>query len=301
MDAAYDAIGSVVQLKAMGEYSNNEVAVVDLKRVGLVLASLGIFSANNLAAEEHQYFQAKSTIGFGAAYQTAQAELRASAGNLPEVAVDLDDLGMDRDDWSWAMEGRWRYSPKWMLVGLAYTFGQDGSRSVEKDFNFDGKQFTAGGAVDTDLKVNTYIIDLMYSVYRSRNSEILVGGGIHAIDLDASISGRVSVAGIKRQRSTGSSEILAPLPNFRAQAFHALTDNWGASVSMGWLSAKYDDYDGSFVYVHPRIGYAFDNGWAITGGYQYVDIELIHEKSRQRENEFNVDFKGPTVFLNYRF
>ena len=264
----------------------------------LILSLLPVFAQ---AEGQHGYFNSKLMIGIGAAYQSADAVLRASAGDLPEVKVDLHDLGMNTEDWSWALEGRWRFKPKWMLIALAYTFDEDGNRTAERDFNFDGKEFKAGASVDTEMSINTYILDVMYSAYRSDNTEILLGGGIHAIDLEASLTGRAFVADLERERTTGSSEILAPLPNLRLQAFHAFNSKLGVGISMGWLSANYDDYDGSFVYVHPRVGYAFAEHWTVTAGYQFVDIDLTHEKSSTRETEFNVDFEGPTVFLNYRF
>ena len=77
-----------------------------------------------------------------------------------------------------------------MLVGLAYTFSQDGTRATERDFNFDGFEFQAGASLDTELSVDTYILDVMYSLYQTDRAEIMFGGGIHAIDLEASISGR---------------------------------------------------------------------------------------------------------------
>ena len=264
---------------------------------------LVLFLASQLVnAQEYKgYFRAKNAIGVGAAYQKADAELRASVGDLPEVKVNLDDLGMDDDSWSGALEWRWRFKPKWMLVALAYRFDEDGNRTAERDFNFDGKEFKAGASIDTEMQINTYILDVMYEVYSTERAEIFLGGGIHAIDLEASLSGRAFVDDFERKRATGSSDILAPLPNFRAQAFYSLGNDFGAAVSMGWLSANYEDYDGSFLYVHPRIGWAFSDRWAITAGYQWVDIDLEYKKSSTRESEFNVDFKGPTVFLNYRF
>ncbi len=253
------------------------------------------------ADEGDKYFFADSVIGVGVADQSADAQLRASVANLPETSVDLDDLGIDDEDWSWALEWRWRFAPKWMLVGLAYRFSQEGNRSVERDFNFDGVEFTAGAKADTELSVDTYILDLMYQVYRSERGEILLGGGIHAIDLDASIKALAFVGNQEREVSAANSELLAPLPNLRAQAFYSFGNGWGAGVAMGWLSANVDDYDGSFVYLHPRLGYAFSERWGVTLGYQFVDLDLTYEKSSRRETEFEVEFTGPTLFLNYRF
>ena len=72
-------------------------------------------------------------------------------------------------------------------------------------------------------------------------------------------------------------------------------------MALGWLSANYDDYDGSFAYIHPRLAYTIGNHWAVTAGYQYVDIELTRSRSNGRELEFNSTFQGPTLFVSYRF
>ncbi len=270
-----------------------------VKTCGIMLIALG--SVSSLAEQEHVYFEPTLMIGAGAAYQSADAELRASEPGLPEVNVDLDDLGMASDDWSWALEARWRFAPRWMLVGLAYRFDQDGQRVTERDFNFDGKEYEAGTTVDTDFQLNTYIVDVLYSVYRSNNSELLVGGGLHAIDLDASITGRAFIGDLEAKRARGASEVLAPLPNLRVQGFYGITDRWGAWFAAGWLSANYDDFDGSFAYIHPRLGYVINDRWSVTAGYQYVDIEITKEESNNRETELITDFHGPTFFLNYRF
>lgn len=267
----------------------------------LILGVLLSILTPMVLASERKFFSARSAIGVGAAYQKADAELRATVGDLPERSVDLDDLALGDEDWSWALEWRWRFTPRWILVALAYQYDQEGNRTAQRDFNFDGKEFQAGASLDTELQLNTYILDVMYSVYSTDRTEVFIGGGIHAIDLEASISGRAFVGDQERQNTTGSSELLAPLPNFRAQVFHSMGNRWGLSVAMGWLSANYEDYDGSFAYIHPRIGYAFAERWAFTVGYQYVDVDLTHEKSDNREAEFNMDFQGPTVLLNYRF
>ena len=263
----------------------------------LIVASL----AQAQDGDEHRYFRSKHVIGVGATYQDADAEIRASRTGLPEIALDLDTLGVDDTHTSWALEYRWRFSPKWMLVALAYTFDEDGGRTVERDFNFDGVEFQAGAAVDTSMAIDTYILDVLYRVHRSDRLEILVGGGLHAFDLDTSIEGRAFVGDRFRERASASSELLAPLPNLRAQVFYSLGGRWGLGGALGWLSANYDDYDGSFFYAHPRIGYWFGERWAATLGYQYVDIDLTYDKSSTKEIEFDASFTGPTFFLNYRF
>lgn len=275
-----------------------------MRSTTLILASLMLLNTHATVAQQDRqedYFGARHVIGAGAAYQGADTSVRASVPNLPEVKLDLDDLGMDDTYNSWSLEYRWRFASRWMLVAMAYTFDQDGRRTVDRDFNFDGVEFQAGASVDTGLSIDTYIVDLLYQVYRSDNTEIMLGGGLHAFDLDATIRGQAFVGDIERESDSGTSDLLAPLPNLRAQATHKLRDNWAISVTLGWLSASYGDYDGSFAYLHPRVAYRISGGWAASLGYQYVDVDLTQEKSNGRELALDATFTGPTLHLHYRF
>jgi len=268
----------------------------------LVIASL--FSSAVMAERVegiHPNMNATHMIIAGGSYQTADAEFRASVGDLPEVTVDLDDLAIDDKDMSWALEYRWRFSDKWVFSGMAYTFEQTGSRQARRDFNFDGFEFQAGADLDTELEVDTYIVDALYSVYRTERSEILVGGGFHILDLEASIQGRAFVGEFERESARGSSDILAPLPNLRAQGMWAFTERWAAMVSMGWLSANIDDYDGGFAYVYGRMGYRLTEHVGVNIGYQFTDFNIEYKPDSNRESEFDVSFHGPTLSLAYRF
>lgn len=269
----------------------------------ILLGISALTLASSALAEDlqtgHPNMYATHMIGLGASHQKADSELRASVLNLPEVKVDLDDLGVDDTDTSWFVDYRWRFAEKWMFVAVAYTFEESGGRVARRNFNFDGIEFEAGVAVDTAIEVDTYIADVLYSVYRSERAEVMVGGGLHMIDLEASLSSSISINENERRRETGSSDILAPLPNLRLQAFYAIDDRWGVAANMGWLSAKVDDYDGSFAYLHARVGYRFTDRFGVNLGYQYSDIELTQDSGR-RESEYNVNFRGPTLSLTYR-
>lgn len=275
-----------------------------LHRPSVCLLALVCLAGAAQAAPEDAtdlYFEATHIIGAGMAYQAVDATVRATAGGLPPIKVDMNDLGVDDKGWSGAFEYRWRFAPRWELTALAYRFDESGSKTVQRDFNFDGKAFSAGLSVDTGMKIDTYIVDVLYSVYRSDTMDIMLGGGLHAFDMEASIRAKVTVDDDSRRAEAATSDLLAPLPNLRVQAFYKMTENWRASIVAGWLSANYGDYDGSFAYLHPRVGYLFGDHWAVSLGYQWVDIDLTYEKSSRRETEFEAEFTGPTLFLNYRF
>jgi hypothetical protein len=242
----------------------------------------------------------KHLLLLGYTRQHADVELSAQRDPLPDASIDLDDLGTDDTYNSWLAEYRYRINERWGVVAGAFTFKVDGSREISRDFNYDGVEFEAGASVETDIEVDTYIVDVLYTAHRSDRAELLVGGGLHMFDFSAELTGRVFAGDLEASRSTASDDILAPLPNLRAQGFYALTPRLGVAATVGWLSANYDDYDGSFTFLHARLLYRFDGGFGISAGYQFTDIEL-EEKKSNGSNEYNIEFDGPTVQLSYSF
>ncbi len=170
--------------------------------LALALATLPVTALCQEAT--HPYFRGdrNHALMLGATWQEADVELAATRNNLGGAKLALGDLGLNNDYTSWMAEYRYRISDRWSLSIGAYTFEVDGSREVARDFIFDGVEFTAGAALDTELEVDTYIVDVMYSVYRGERSEVMLGGGLHAFDLSAELSARVF---IDDQERTGSS------------------------------------------------------------------------------------------------
>jgi len=272
-----------------------------LLSLALVASMLPVCANAQDESGRHPYFNNKHSIAIGATTHTANSEVTASVSGLPEVSLNLDDLDVDDRYTSWLLEYRWRITPKWVLVVAGYTFESDGSIGAARDFNFDGIEFEAGFQVDTDMEVDTYIVDVMYSVYLNDRSELLLGGGLHMIDFSMELEGKVFAGDLEASDQTGTSDLLAPLPNLRLQGFYAFTNKWALGFTGGWLSANYGDYDGSFGYVHLRTLYRLSPHFSVSVGYQYNGIDLTYEKSKNREIKLDMDFDGPTAQLAYHF
>ncbi len=267
--------------------------------VSIVVLMLPVGASAQDVSGRHPYFSNKHYISFGATRQRTDSEVTASVTGLPEVGLSLDDLGVKESYTSWMAEYRWRFKPKWGLVVAGYAFKSDGSIAATEDFNFNGIEFEAGVRVDTDVEIDTYIFDLMYSAYQNERSEIMLGGGVHMIDFSMGIEGKVFAGDIEASDQAGTSHLLAPLPNLRIQGFHALTNKWALGFTGGWLSATYGDYSGSFAYAHLRTLYRFTPHFSASVGYQYNGIDLTYEKSKNRETKLDMDFDGPTVQFTY--
>jgi len=266
----------------------------------LLSALLWSTSAVVQAESMHPQLDAKHTFMLGGYKQKADAEFYANPDNHDRAKLSLGDLGVDDTDTSFMLEYRYRFSEKWLFAVSSYRFETSGTIEAKRDFEYDDVPFEAGASLDTGLDVDTYMIEALYSVYKTDRAEIMVGGGLHMFDFNASLQASAFVGDQERGGSRASDDILAPLPNLRAQGFYALSPKWGLVMTMGWLSANYEDYDGSFAYIHARTMYRFVQGFSVGVGYQYLDVDLTVDRSHG-EAGFDIEFKGPAAYLAYSF
>lgn len=245
-------------------------------------------------------FGGKHLISLGGAEQDADATIGASVNDAPLVELTLDELGIDDSDSTFFLEYRYRFSEKWSVLAATYQFSGTGGRTAQRDFTYNGVDFTAGTEFNASLEVDAYFVDLMYQVYESDNIEVKLGAGLHALDLGADISATVTIDDAEAGLRTAGSTLLAPVPNFRASGTWLLGDNFGLRFVGGWLSADIDDYEGSFSYAHLRAFYTFNQKLGVSVGYQVTDVDVTQNR-RFTEIGYEVDLQGPTLTFSYRF
>ena len=74
----------------------------------------------------------------------------------------------------------------------------------------------------------------------------------------------------------------------------------GLVGTLGWLSLEYEQYDGSFSYIHARTVYRLTEHFGIALGYQFLDMDLTVDRTRG-DAGFDIQFNGPSLHLAYSF
>ena len=263
-----------------------------------ILVVLCLVSFQAQAEPLHPQLTSKHMFLFGAYRQEFDGNFFANPDSLPKANLSIGGLGIDNSETSFMLEYRYRLTDKWMFTLGAYRFDTDGRIEAGRDFTFDGIEYSAGARLDTNVAVDTFIAEALYSVYKTDRAEIMIGGGLHMFDFSASIKTKVTVGDAEFTGSEGKEDLLAPLPNVRLQGFYALSSKWALGASIGWLSVNYKDYSGDFAYLHARTVYRFTERFGSSIGYQFVDVEFDHDKSNG-EVGFDLRFEGPTVSISY--
>lgn len=245
-------------------------------------------------------FSKKHLLSVGMTRQSTSTSVSATSDNFDPVVIDLGDFGITERDYSYFVDYRYRLKPKWSIFAGTFQYSGSGQNVAERDFNYDGVEFTTGSDLQTELNIDVYILDVLYTVHRSESVEVMLGGGLHAFDLGVGFSGSVSVNDQSSEVRQASSTLLAPVPNVRGAATWTLNEKFGFSLVAGWLSAKVDDYDGSFVYGHVRANYQVSDRFGASLGYQITEIDISQARARG-ELSFDTELDGPSLTLTYSF
>ena len=268
--------------------------------IGLFLTSVAM--ADGYEEPLHPYLEWRHYFSLGVYEQEMEAEVGESRGPLPTLSIDLEDLEVDDEHTDVSLAYQYRFGERWAMVAAFNRFQGDGKFGRNRSFSFGPLDFPFGVGVETEIEIDTYVLDLLYRAYRSSRAEISVGAGIHAFDFYTSISAFGQAVTNVREESLEIDEFVAPLPNLRLQGFYAFTPRLALSGALGWLSVDIDEWDGNFRYYKADLSYRIGGGFVASVGYQLTDMDATRKQDKpRRRSDYEIEFSGPSIHLSYGF
>jgi len=194
----------------------------------------------------------------------------------------------------------WEFKQRWSLLASYFSFDEDGNRSSGREIPIDGTVFPAGIALDSNMKIDTYMLNLGYSLVKDERKEFGLGLGVHGFDFDTQVRGTLTIGDIELKPPENSEDFVAPLPNIRAYGRYAINSRWHASLHGGWLSADIDQYSGDLYTLDARVEFRATEKLGLGLGYLWSSIDVTVEKN-SKDEEYDVEFNGPLLYLSYNF
>jgi hypothetical protein len=273
----------------------------------ILLASSFVIMSSGVFAEDARgtspYLAHDNMVFFGVFVQEGTGNVIAQRRDFEPRSVMLDNLGSDKEYTSWLLEYRRRFNDKWSASVGAYRFNTGNQFAAEQDFNFEGRDFSAGSEIDLYFTMDTYMADVMYTLRGNEHMEWQLGGGLHVFDASLTLTNTLTLDGQELARdkeSQSRATLTAPVPNLRTTGFYAFNPKWSIHGTFGWLSADVDRYSGDFFYSNVRVQYQVTERLGLAAGFQHVaaDVEEALEKGF---NRFDMRFNGVTASLSYMF
>lgn len=280
------------QTRAISESSSDEQSAAD--------EELSLFD-EDVEETDDGWSQLSVSAGYMWLKADGRYAIQLPSGKLVTV-LDLDRIGIDDKDTSAWFTINWRSAnSRWGAWFGAWRYDAAGFRIWVDELIIDDKVIVPVGAgVATDLRTDWYILEATYSFWQNKTVDVGVGFGLHTVDLDTKLGGRLEVGDENDQIVNSRFDFLAPLPNILAYGHWRISDKWRLTSRLGWFGLSYGDYRGKMTNLHALLRYQMTDRWAIECGYQFMKLDLDIKEERYT-SVYGVDITGPLAVLRFNF
>ncbi len=242
-------------------------------------------------------------VAAGIMYLDADGSFSARLPDGNDVPIfDFDRAGLEESDTSYWLSLNWRSAnSRWGAWFGSWRYDVNGTNIWEDSLELpDAGEIPVGASVTSDFDAQWYIVEATYSFYRSETIDTGIGFGIHAVDLDTTITARVQTGDQETELITASLDTLAPLPNVLGYFSWKFTPRWMLISRLGYFTLDYDKYSGDMTNAHVMVNYSISPRWALGAAYQFVDLDLDVDETDYVQ-VYDIDFSGPMIFARFRF
>ena len=253
--------------------------------------------------ESTRYGWSQLHVSAGFLYMDADGSFSARKPNGDSVTIiDFDRAGLEETDSSYWLSANWRSDKsRWGIWFGSWRYDVAGSRVWEGSLELpEGGEIPVGASVTSDFDAQWFILEATYSFYRSETIDTGIGLGVHAVDLDTSLTATLRAGDRETEVASGSLDTLAPLPNVLAYVSWKFKPKWMLIARLGYVTLDYDNYSGDMTNAHAMVSYSLSPRWALGASYQFVDLDLSVDRTDYTEI-YDIDFSGPMVFARFRF
>jgi len=250
--------------------------------------------------KQNNVLDKRITVYGGARLFNADGTFSSTREGRPATEIGMDDLGLDENEVSAIGGVSFNFAKRWNVSFDYFGYHDDAVTTAGKKFYFDDIEIPVNASVRSNLDIDLYVLKLGYNLIHTDRARFGIGVGIHGIDFDLRISGKLSVNDVEVPLGEGSEDFLAPIPNIWVYGAYAFTERVIFRYGAGWMSAGYDDYDGTLYLANAAVEYwPFQNA-GFGAGYNYLTADIDYETGSKIEN-YDVDLSGVLFYVTMGF
>ena len=233
------------------------------------------------------------SIGVFLADRNSDARLNGTAG-IEGTPVDLEgDLGLNRSDSVFRIDGYYRFNKKHRLDFSAFDLSRTASKVIEKDIQWKDTLFPIDTTVDSDFDLAIYKLAYTWSFMRRDKGYLGLTAGLYIADFRT----RLEAEAIGALESDG---VTAPLPVIGLRGQYDFTEKLSFRASGEIFAIEYEEYSGSLYDIYAGLDYQFFKHVAIGIGVNAVKINIGVSKDRF-DGDIDWRYDGGMVFFKFDF
>ena len=210
------------------------------------------------------------------------------------TVVDLEgDLGLNRSESVFRIDGYYRFNKKHRLDFSVFDLSRTASTVIQKDIQWSDTLFPIDTTVDSDFDLAIYKLAYTWSFMRRDKGYLGLTAGLYIADFEM----RLEAEAIDAMESDG---LTAPLPVFGLRGQYEFTEKLSFLASAEIFALEYEDYSGSLYDIYVGLDYQFFKHVAIGIGINAVELNVEITKNRL-DADIDWRYDGGLVFFKFDF
>jgi hypothetical protein len=215
--------------------------------------------------------------------------------------IDLEeDLGLDDSSLLPAIYAGAKLGGGFVVTAEYYSLGRDSTGTISRNITIDDVTYPVNASVTAGFDTDIYRLTVGYSFIRNDTFELGAAIGLHATELEFSISGQGSTGGAPVTSQVRRKDVGAPMPTLGLYTTFEVMPRVTINARVDYLSLAIDEYDGSLLNAQASVSYRLMDNVGVGVGYRFVDYDLDVTKPRVT-GSFDYQFWGPSFFIEVGF
>jgi len=239
----------------------------------------------------------KASAGLYFPVNNTEIRVDGSQGNFG-TTIDLeDDLGFEKNTFSWTGALEWRISRKSRLSFEYFYLNRESSKTLEREIEFEDNTYEVNARIYAFFDMQILRVAYGYSFVCQPKYEIGALIGAHTIFADVGIGLETSIGQAEASNSFG---FTAPLPDLGLYGEIVLSPKFGLYVNANYLALKVDNIKGRIMSSNLSVLYNVYKNFSLTLGYTGLNVRVDVERERA-SGYFKWGYNGPMLTANYTF
>jgi len=211
------------------------------------------------------------------------------------------DLGMDKSQTTWRLDGAWRFTPRQQLYFSYVDISRDGNKNINRVIQWGNNLYYPGVHIKATSDTTQANLYYRFSFVQADKGEFGGSIGLSYVDQSAGLEGWAQLAGTTTHyyaKTSGS--VAAPVPVIGLFGTYQFTPQLSLSADINYLQLKVDNVDGKYTDARINLDYFPWRNYGFGLGYLYNDINIDSSKNSWR-GSFDYRFDGFLAYFKVRF
>jgi hypothetical protein len=237
----------------------------------------------------------KFALSLGVFFTDRETDTRfdSSAGS-PGSNLDLEEeLGLDKSDTVFRVDGRYRFANKHQINFSAFDLSRTASVQIQEEIDWNGEVYPIDTVINSNFDLTIYKVAYTWRFMQRDKGYLGLTGGLYIADFQMALES-------ENTPQLSNDGATAPLPVIGLRGEYALSEKWSFRADAEIFAFEYGDFDGSLYDIYAGMDYAFTDHVAVGLGINSVRMDLGVTKA-DFAGDLDWQYDGALLYLKFNF